>query len=50
MTMKALFLKEVDDHVCEGFFDIAFEAAEYNELLDSYLNVVRSFELEEVEE
>ncbi|QKY70590.1 hypothetical protein [Lentibacillus sp. CBA3610] len=44
------FLKEVDGHVYEITFDIAFEALEYDELLDSYLNVVRSFELTGVEE
>ncbi|WP_017185013.1 hypothetical protein [Alkalibacillus haloalkaliphilus] len=44
------FLKEVDGHVYEVFFDIAFEAHEYEELLESYLGVVRTFELKNVKE
>lgn len=47
---KYWFLREVDGHVYEVTFDIAFEAPEYDELLDSYLNVVRTFELTDVEE
>ncbi|WP_100011720.1 hypothetical protein [Lentibacillus sediminis] len=43
------FLKEVDGHVYEIFFDIAFGAEEYDKLLDSYLDIVRSFEVSGVE-
>ncbi|RWZ58571.1 hypothetical protein EQV77_06285 [Halobacillus fulvus] len=39
------FLKETEDHVYEITFDIAPEAPGYEELLDSYLNAVRTFEL-----
>ncbi|UOR13629.1 hypothetical protein [Halobacillus amylolyticus] len=39
------FLTEVDGHVYEVTFDIAFDAPKYDELLESYLKVVRSFEL-----
>lgn len=44
------FLKEVDGHVYEVTFNLAFEAEEYDELLEDYLKVVRSFELTDVEE
>ncbi|MFG6147445.1 hypothetical protein [Halobacillus sp. B23F22_1] len=43
------FLKEADGQVYEVTFDLAFEAEEYDELLDSYLKVVRSFELIDAE-
>ncbi|WP_077622650.1 hypothetical protein [Sediminibacillus massiliensis] len=44
------FLREADGHVYEVTFDLAFDAPEYDELLDSYLNVVRSFEHTNIEE
>ncbi|WP_416150699.1 hypothetical protein ACM26V_06955 [Salipaludibacillus sp. HK11] len=44
------FLKESDGHVYEVSFDIAFEAPEYDEFLDSYLNVIRTFELKGLED
>ncbi|MFC4024670.1 hypothetical protein ACFOUV_12775 [Oceanobacillus longus] len=44
------FLKEIDGHVYEVTFDIALDAPEYDELLNSYLNVIRTFELTHVEE
>ncbi|MDZ5781949.1 hypothetical protein [Marinococcus luteus] len=44
------FLKEVDGHVYEVTFNVAFEAENYDELLEDYLNVIRSFELTDVEE
>ncbi|WP_079529519.1 hypothetical protein [Halobacillus hunanensis] len=47
---KYWFLREVDGHVYEVTFDITFEAPEYKELLDNYLNVVRTFELIGIEE
>ncbi|MFA9458331.1 hypothetical protein ACERJO_16400 [Halalkalibacter sp. AB-rgal2] len=43
------FVKEVDGHLYEVTFDIAIEALEYGDLLDSYLNVIRTFELKGVE-
>lgn len=45
-----MFLKEVDGHVYQVTFDIAFDAPEYDEWLDSYLNVIKTFELIDVEE
>ncbi|MUV38940.1 hypothetical protein JNUCC1_02812 [Lentibacillus sp. JNUCC-1] len=43
------FLKEVDGHVYEVTFDITLEAPEYDDLLESYLNVIRTFELTHIE-
>ncbi|WP_158211522.1 hypothetical protein [Alkalihalobacterium alkalinitrilicum] len=43
------FLREVDGHVYEVTFDIAYGAPEYYELLNSYLNVIRTFDVTDVE-
>ncbi|WP_077597101.1 hypothetical protein [Oceanobacillus kimchii] len=44
------FLKETNGHVYQVVFDISPEVSEYEELLEGYLNLMRTFEIIEKEE